>query len=139
MNPTVTSSRSSLTSHLSWIFNTTFIAHINLCATKCIVKFIMVKNSKQWRYLDARMNFYKLHATQILIGTINQNCVFFFSIIILCHQKMQVPSGWSNLYLVTKLLVAHEIINTRHLKQVKNQIVVHWFKGEAYFITWKRC
>jgi hypothetical protein len=120
----------------------------------------MAKNSKQWRYWDAWTNLYKLHTTWISIGTTNQNFVFFFfhhrfqlqcqllhklfvhmkmfdpkTIIIPCHQKMWVPSGWCNLYPITKLLVAHEIINTRHLKQVKNQILVHWFKDEPYFIT----
>jgi hypothetical protein len=31
-------------------------------------------------------------------------------IVILCHQKIKVPCGWSNFNLVTKLLVAQKFI-----------------------------
>ncbi len=102
--------------------------HTNSCNTKWTIDFPIANNLKQCKYLDACVNLYKFHGTWIFIGTTKQNLVFFSSIIgfifyvkmvhenstniemfyplgvaILCHQKLRVPNGRSNLNPIPQL------------------------------------
>jgi hypothetical protein len=115
--------------HLIWFFITKFITHMSLCKTKWMVEFLIIKNSKQYKYSNACTNLYKVQVTKILMCIMECNLMFFsmkgFNFCLMLHKssintkmfcplvitKKKIPSSWPSFNLILQFPTPQQIIH----------------------------